>query len=221
MLILPTAYLAPVQHYAMLCGGGFVVEDRGEHFVKQTCRNRCRILGARGVETLVVPVEHGGPRGATHTPIRDTRISGHEPFWQRRHWHALRTAYNSTPFFEYYADDFAPLYERPYTFLCDWNADLEHVVLSLLGLEVRKQVSETYITPAAGDTDLRQAGQKHGTTLGGLFRPAPYWQLWAPQGSFVPNLSIADLLFNMGPESRLVLRDSCSAPLSPTPCGQP
>jgi len=211
MLILPTAYLAPVQHYALLCGDCSVVEDRGEHFVKQTCRNRCRILGARGVETLVVPVEHSGPHGATHTPVHDIRISKHEPSWQRRHWHALRTAYNSTPFFEYYADDFAPIYERPYTFLCDWNADLEHLVLILLGLEARKQVSGTYITPAADDIDLRQVVEKHGMMGEELFHTVPYWQLWAPQGTFVPGLSIVDLLFNMGTEARLVLKASLAA----------
>ena len=217
MFILPTAYLAPVQHYAMLFGDEPLVEDRGEHFVKQTCRNRCRILGARSVETLVVPVEHNNPAGATHTPMRDIRISKHEPSWQRRHWHALRTAYNSTPFFEYYADDFAPIYERPYTFLCDWNADLERVVLSLLEVEARKQVSENYVTPTAGDTDLRQAVQKNGTTADELFRPASYWQLWASQGSFVPNLSIVDLLFNMGPEARLILQASIAMPQPPKP----
>ncbi|MBP3227505.1 MAG: WbqC family protein [Bacteroidaceae bacterium] len=205
MLLLSSSYLAPVQWYTKLLTGLPVVEDRGEHFVKQTYRNRCRILGAQGVETLVVPVEHGA--GASHTPMRDIRISAHEPAWQRRHWHALRTAYEGTPFFDYYADDLQPLYERPFRFLCDWNAALHEAVCRLLGIKPVANVSDTYIHPTATDTDLRLSIRPKSAPADPAFHPAPYWQLRAP-GRFVPNLSIADLLFNMGPEARLVLRKS-------------
>lgn len=205
MLILPTAYLAPVQQYTKLLTEQHVVEDRGEHFVKQTYRNRCRILGARGVETLIVPVEHAG--SATHQSVRDVRISTHEPHWQRRHWHALCTAYEGTPFFEYYTDDLRPHFERPYTFLCDWNADLRNTICTLLGIETDIETRGTYITASENDTDLRTTIRPKSPLPDPAFQPTPYWQLRA-QGRFVPNLSIIDLLFNMGQEARIILRTS-------------
>ena len=196
MTILPSAYLAPVQYYTKLCGGESVIEDRGEHYVKQTCRNRCRILGARGVETLIIPIEHGG--GTSHTPMRVIRISSHDPAWQRRHWHALRTAYDNTPYFLYFADTLAPIFERHYAFLCDWNAEVENAVCALFGLSRHKKISNEYVVATNADDDCRTSPLRSPSAV-------PYWQVHAPQGEFVPDLSIADLLFNMGPEARLVL----------------
>ena len=43
------------------------------------------------------------------------------------------------------------------------------------------------------------------------FSPRAYWQVFGQAHGFLPNLSIADLLFNMGPEGLLVLRDSVAA----------
>ncbi|MDY5768431.1 MAG: WbqC family protein, partial [Alloprevotella sp.] len=34
----------------------------------------------------------------------------------------------------------------------------------------------------------------------------PYYQVFSSRTGFLPHLSIVDLLFNLGPESRLVLR---------------
>ena len=40
------------------------------------------------------------------------------------------------------------------------------------------------------------------------FSPQPYYQVFQERLGFLPNLSIIDLLFNMGPESLLVLQQS-------------
>ena len=40
------------------------------------------------------------------------------------------------------------------------------------------------------------------------YKDVDYYQLFSQKWGFRPNLSIIDLLFNMGPESILVLRDS-------------
>ena len=37
------------------------------------------------------------------------------------------------------------------------------------------------------------------------FEPKPYYQVYQQKHGFLPNLSILDLLFNMGPESILYL----------------
>lgn len=58
-------------------------------------------------------------------------------------------------------------------------------------------------------TDLRSViSPKQSLEADTAFRPTPYYQVFKERTGFIPNLSIADLLFNMGPESRLVLKKS-------------
>ena len=185
MLSLPTSYLAPVSWYRALAAADSAVVDQHEHYVKQTWRNRCRIAMPDGPQDLVLPVQ----AASSHVPIRDIRLSDHGN-WRHHHWSALRTAYGKSPFFEYYADDFAPFYlERRYDFLLDFNLALHELVCELIDLNVPLARSEQYTGaqfPVA--EELR-----------------PYYQVFAQRLGFLPDLSILDLLFNMGPESLLVL----------------
>lgn len=203
MLLTSSSYLAPVQVYAHLYAATEIVEDRYEHFVKQTYRNRCYIASANGPQALTIPVERNG---RSHTAMRDIRISDHGN-WRHLHWTAIRSAYDSSPYFFYYADDFAPLYERRFDFLVDFNEALQHLVLSLLSLEAKRpRLSDAYIEqPRPEDIDLRFAGPKAPAEADPHFHAEPYYQVFGERLGFLPNLSIIDLLFNHGPESRLII----------------
>lgn len=203
-VLLSTAYLAPVQYYGYLYAAPQVWEERHEHYVKQSYRNRCVIATEAGAMPLTIPVEHlSGER----RPIRDLRLSTHGR-WQAVHWNALQSAYESSPYFEYYADDFRPLYERNFDFLVDFNAALQSVVLSLLDLSPRILLTEAYGEAPEGVDDLRLAIRPKNPLPDDRFSPAEYYQVFRHRTGFLPNLSIVDLLFNMGPETRIVLRDS-------------
>lgn len=206
MILLSSAYLAPVQYYAHLYAADQAVEDRDEHYTKQTYRNRAYIGTPEGPLALTIPVVRSG---ATHTPTREIRISDHGN-WRHLHWNALVSAYDNSPFFEYYVDDFRPLYEKPFEFLVDFNEALEQTVLNLLGLQPQIRVAESYVAePAEGVLDLRNViSPKAPADADPLFQPKPYYQVFAERTGFLPNLSIVDLLFNHGNESRLILR-SC------------
>lgn len=205
MLLLSTAYLAPIQYYAHLYAAHEAIEDRGEHYVKQTYRNRCYIATPTGAQPLTLPIVRDG---AVHTAVRDIRLSDHGK-WQHLHWTALTSAYESSPYFEYYADDFRPLYEQHFDFLVDFNDALRQTVLSLLSLDKNITLSNEYVTPTPEMTDLRSViSPKQSLEADTAFRPTPYYQVFKERTGFIPNLSIADLLFNMGPESRLVLKKS-------------
>ena len=187
MLSLPTAYLAPVSYYVALAAADSVVVDQHEHYVKQTWRNRCRIAMPSGPQDLVIPVV----ASTNHTPIRDIRLSDHGN-WRHHHWSALHTAYGKSPFFEYYADDFAPFYlERRFDFLLDFNEALRELVCSLIDIETPVTRSDRYL--AADFPPLSE-------TI------SPYYQVFATRLGFLPDLSVADLLFNMGPEAIFVLQ---------------
>lgn len=206
-LITSTTYLGPTDLYAHLYAASEVVEDRGEHYLKQTYRNRLYIATPTGAQALTIPIVRDG---AAHTATRDIRISDHGN-WRRLHWTAIASAYESSPFFEYYADDFRPFYEKHFEYLVDFNEALMHTALSLLSLRVPYHVSAEYVAAAdvadKGFTDLRNALTPKPTAGTQSICPVvPYWQVFAERTGFVPHLSILDLLFNMGNEARLVLR---------------
>lgn len=211
-LLLSTAYAPPVSYFVKLyeyATSGRIALEGCEHYIKQSYRNRCCILGPNGVQSLTIPVEL--PQG-TKTPIREVRISDHGA-WRHLHAQALRTAYGASPFFEYYADELLPFYERRYTYLWDFNSDLLHTLLSLLQLDVAWCATEDFIPPHSTDAptelcDLRYSlNPKSVEAIPGV-QLRPYYQLHLARRGFVEDLSIFDLLFEMGPESLLVLRDS-------------
>ena len=200
-----TAYLAPVSYYAQLYAAteGARIEQ-WEHYVKQTYRNRCIIATAQGPLPLTIPTESNGGEKCL---MRDVRISDHGN-WRHLHWNALESAYRQSPFFEYYADDFRPFYEKKYDFLLDFNEQLRELVCNLIGFSPRVELSTEYQHEVpAGGTDLRTLIHPKRPCTEALpgYTPRPYYQVFKERHGFLPDLSIVDLLFNMGPESLLVL----------------
>lgn len=206
--LLSTAYLGPVQYYAKLFSYGTVLIEQYEHYVKQTYRNRCYVSSAGGVQALTVPIVKPEKEKCA---IKDIRISDHGN-WRHLHWNALESAYRNSPFFEYYADDFQPFYTRKYDFLLDFNLELQNVVCKLLDMQPVIKLTEHFVNTgeAAEYDDYRNV-----IVPGGIyrsdesFRVRDYYQVFQNKLGFQANLSIVDLLFNMGPEGLLILRDSC------------
>lgn len=209
-LLLAAAYLGPVDFYARLYGCNKVCIEQWDHYVKQTYRNRCRILAAGGVvQTLTVPVVKPEYE---KMPYKDIRISDHGN-WRHLHWQALVSAYRNSPYFEYYEEDFLPFYTRKYDFLLDFNLSLQEMICKLIGIEMDVELTSHYIDAAEAKfyrdyREIADPGRKDCTINVG-----PYYQVFPTSGGFQPDLSIVDLLFNMGPESLIVLRDANSANL--------
>ena len=196
--LLSSTYFGPIQWYQKLHRMPCIIEQH-DHFVKQTYRNRCVIATANGTQTLTVPIER---YDGTKWPMRDIRISDHGN-WRHLHWNALVSAYGETPFFEFYADDLRPFFEKHHTFLFDLNLDIMHTMCQLLDVRPQVTLSEQYIVlPSEDDAvvDFREAIRPKHPLPDADFNPTPYYQVRAQRHGFLPNLSILDLLFNEGPE---------------------
>lgn len=185
--LLATTYFGPVQWYQKLYRAENVVIDADEPFVKQSYRNRCYIAAANGVQALTVPIEKA-------RLTRDVRISDHGD-WRRVHWNAITSAYGESPFFEYYQDDLRPFYEHRWDFLYDFNEAIRETVCSLIDIHPPLSSNEMPFH------DFRSAINPKHPTPDADFQPKSYYQVYAGRYGFQPNLSMLDLLLNMGPES--------------------
>lgn len=200
--LLASTYFGPVQWYQKLNQSDCCLIERHDHFVKQTYRNRCVIATTSGLQALTVPIERY--EGA-HCEMRDIRISNHGS-WRHLHWNALQSAYGESPFFEFYADDLIPFFERRWEFLFDFNTAITRKMCELLDVHPQIAFTEAYASAEEeGVTDFRDVIRpKHPLSDDG-FRPRRYYQVYEQKHGFQPNLSILDLLFNEGPEAVLYL----------------
>ncbi|GAP73489.1 hypothetical protein SAMD00024442_99_4 [Candidatus Symbiothrix dinenymphae] len=197
--LMTSAYLAPIDYYMQLNRASSVIVEGWDNYVKQTFRNRCVIATANGLQTLSIPIEKPGTAKCL---TRDIRIAEHGN-WRNLHWNAIVSAYRSSPFFDYYEDDFRPFYATRQGFLVDFNEQLEQLVCSLLGIEPKITHSSVYLTATPSTIDLREAIHPKKPPVNAVFKP--YYQVFATRNGFQPNLSIIDLLFNMGNEAVLFL----------------
>lgn len=196
-----TTYLGPVQQYSKMFHFPEVRIETSENYLKQSYRNRCIIAGANGPLPLSVPIVKPDTLKCL---TKDIRISDHGN-WRHLHWNAIVSAYNSTPFFEYYEDDFAPFYEKKYEFLFDFNEELRMLICQLL--DIQPQIQYTTSFEADVENDFRWISPKQ-DIADPSFLLKPYYQVFQDKHGFLPNLSIIDLLFNTGNEGILILRDS-------------
>lgn len=215
--ILSSAYFGPVQWYQKLNRYRRCLVEQHDHFVKQTYRNRCLIATTQGVQALTVPVESPAGTRIDKTEVKDVRISDHGA-WRHLHWQALLSAYGESPFFEFYADDIRPFFERDWTFLLDFDMAITAKMCELLDVRPNVSLTREYVAlPRDGqqqrpdDTDgrpfddFREAIRPKHPLPDPDFTPKPYYQVYAGKHGFIANLSILDLLFNMGNEAVLYL----------------
>ena len=204
-LLLSTAYLPNIQYIRAIAHNSQTTIESYENFPKQSFRNRCHIYTAAGAASLSIPIVKVNSKHLT----RDTKISYNE-HWQSHHWHAIVSAYNSSPYFEYFKDDFEPFYRNRYEFLMDYNNNLNSLIFRILNIKTEIKFTDNYIEQ--GDPlyhDLRnEIHPKKRQTIGeNYYDETPYPQVFDSKHGFIPNLSIIDLIFNMGYEASEYLKN--------------
>ena len=179
----------------MINAGEFAFEVY-DNFQKQTYRNRCYIYGANGKQLLNIPVQKKSGKQL----YRDIKID-YTSNWQLEHFKTLNSAYNSSPFFEFYIDDLEELFTNKEVFLIDLNIKIFEKVAALL------QENISYIKTVDFkkdlDNDYRFLVNAKSKTKIDLPK---YTQVFDNKYGFIENLSILDLLFMEGPAANIYLK---------------
>ena len=189
-----TAYFGNIDWYRkLIAGGGIDSIDGTERWQKQTERNRCTIVTANGTQCLSVPVTVP----SAHCRTDEVLISDHGN-WQHVHWNALCSAYGTSPFFEFYADDIKPFYDNRWEKLVDYNRDITLKMLHLIGLDdvISAQSANAGALTANAGAHTANDGAPTGEP-----RSLKYYQTFQRRHGFIEGMSILDLLFNEGPEA--------------------
>ena len=197
--LFPLFYLGNIEYYAEIIKHQTVVFEQYENLPKQTYRSRCEILGPNGKLKLLLPVAKNGSQQL----IKDAQLSTTDN-WQKIHWKSLGAAYRSSPYFEYYENEFFPLYHTKHKSLFKFNLELHKIILKLLQSTTSFSLSEKYYADA--QRDYRSFFNSKKESVNAKLKENTYIQVFNDRMPFQPNLSILDLLFNEGPNSLAYLK---------------
>ena len=198
-VIMGSMCAASVRCYAAALKAGTLLVDLDEtHLPSRHSHHRYRIDGPNGPQTLTVPLV--GSTNNMVTPLRDVLISEHGD-WRRLHWGALYSAYGRSPYFDYVADDLSRVIHGNQRYLHEFNRQMHELIVEFMDLHLATR----YTAPVEEATeDLRgRIGMKKADTL--PIANVPYYQMWTAGSGFVPDLSILDLMMNMGREGIFTL----------------
>lgn len=199
-------YLPCLAYFTCLLKYDRISIDVEERYVKQSYRNRCRVLTANKIDVLTVPVK----KYEAATPTKDIKID-YSQDWLRRHLGCFKSAYGKSPFYEYYAPELLDIYDKKLAYLVELNYELLTFCLRLVGIKKDIQYN---LSGGAGEADglidaISLINNKKGDISSDYYKPMPYYQTFG--NDFVSNLSIIDLIFNIGPEAKSVLLSSCKS----------
>ncbi|MPS73119.1 MAG: hypothetical protein E2590_08190 [Chryseobacterium sp.] len=197
-VLLPIFYLPPVSWFSVfLDEENEVLFEQFENFPKQTYRNRAAIYGANGKLPLIIPIKHTGKR-----EVKDIEASFAED-WQKLHWKSIKTAYQSTPYFEYYEDKLKKIYEEQIISLKDFNLKALGIILDILKTEKKYELTNEYFkNPEAEDYREKFSAKSESPS-----EFEEYYQSFSDKNGFIKDLSILDLLCNIGPESLTYIKN--------------
>ncbi len=192
-ILLSTAYFPPAEYFSLIKSAGSILIEGEENYIKQTYRNRCKILTSSGVLVLSVPVMKGA---SLKIAVRDIVID-YSKRWQQVHLRALNSAYNRSPYYQFYFENVEKAIMRNHKYLLDLNDELLRICLDILKIKRGISITASFGPVAGKKNDFRYAITPKKASG---YAPLPYYQVFGEKG-FVPGLSILDLIFNMGPES--------------------
>lgn len=194
--IFPVAYFGSIAYFQFLAKQSTVEIEIWDTFEKQTFRNRATIETDQGALRLTVPVER--PNGSK-TLTKDILIST-QTDWQSNHWRAIRSAYSSAPYFDYYECDIRSLILTPTLSLVELNLKITQFFIDCFELNCELKTTNEYQKNVSKEFDFRTLPFDDNSIDG--FESKFYSQVYYGEKEFQANRSIIDLLFCEGPMGR-------------------
>ncbi len=200
-VLLHPGYFPNIAHFAIMAQHD-VIWEACANYQKQTFRNRTYICTDRGLFKMTVPIAH---IGKAHVKQLYKEVKLDTSFlWQRQHWRTLQTAYRTSPFFEYYEDDIAPMFEKKYEFLLDFNLKTIEMLCGCLQIPMPSEKTYMFEEQCKSGLDARHLIiPKIGLNL----EQKEYVQVFGDKHCFIKNVSVLDLLFNEGPHALQYLQE--------------
>ena len=187
-------YFPNIHQFTQIIKADNILFEVSDNYQKQTFRNRTYIYGANGKLGLFIPVIH------THKNrelFKDVKIS-YDSNWMDLHLKSLQSAYRSSPYFEYFEDDFIKLYSEKEKFLADFNIKCIRLISNLLDLDLDFKISNEYVEKTNDIIDLRDLSNARKEKK---IDTPKYIQVFESKHGYINNLSILDLIFSEGPNS--------------------
>lgn len=197
-ILLPIFYLPPLSWFAVfLKVENEVVLEQFENFPKQTYRNRANIYGANGRLSLIIPTRHTGKR-----VLKETEIS-HRENWQQLHWKSIKTAYQRSPYFEFYEEKLEKIFEFKTDSLIEFNLNALKIIQDILKTEKAYSLNNDYVKIPLEENYREKFSAKKASE----FEMEEYYQTFSDKLGFEKDLSILDLICNKGPETLTYLKN--------------
>ena len=200
--LLSAFYFGAVEHYALLARSECAVIDTGEHYERQSYRNRSSIIGPNGRQDLVVSIAR---RSGEKMPMHSVGLSYAEP-WNAQHVQAIRTAYGQTPWFIHYMPDVEDLLLKKHGSLVELDLATMRMALKWLKMDIAIELRENFVEDPSGMLDLRTSLSPKKSLPLGVPAVTVYTQVFADRHGFAGRLSILDLVMNAGPDARGILK---------------
>lgn len=180
----PLYFLGNICYYRQILANSNVCLALNEPYQKQTFRNHFELIGSNKKLKLTIPIQNQ----SKNKTLKEVKISYDNPKWTKLHLRTIESAYGSAPFFEYYFDDIQAIFNKNHEYLAEMSLDYFDFIWRKL------DTNHVY------SIDYKEAEEKE-LNLETDSTSLKYRQVFQEYHGFVPNLSILDLLMNLGPES--------------------
>ena len=151
-------------------------------------------MSANGKLRLTVPVKK-----TKQTKIKNIEIC-YKQNWIKNHWHSIKSSYGSSPYFLFYENEIFKILQKQEKYLFDLNNSLQNKIFEILDINPLISFTKNY------DHQNNMYDLRSYSFL--IDKIKPYNQVFKSKLNFIPNLSILDLIFNLGPQSTKYLLDT-------------
>ena len=192
-LVIHPTYFPNILFFSKILNQDKILFEVNDNYIKQSLRNRTSIYHANGILNLSIPVKYSSKKKQIFKEIEICN----ETDWQKKHLKSIKFAYRSSPYFEFYENQFEKIFTKKEKFLIDINLKSIELLFELIDRKLKYNFTEKYNQNYTGYVDSREISNFNFSDKSLSFKK--YTQVFETKYGFKENLSMLDLLFNYGP----------------------